>query len=173
MSYESPADAAKSIRATLKADYGYTSRQVSVRSSSGSISLEIKDPSVNYSVVEAVAERKQKIDYCKYSGEILSGGNLFVSVRYSHEAEAALSAPYIAPLQAAMDKLEPGSSVLEPVVEGVLVGITSVGNYQVWTDRAGMHFSHAQHGAFTVALRVEAAKAAPKAGDFKALALAS
>jgi hypothetical protein len=175
MTYQSTTDRAAIVRKTLKDSYGYSSRQVSVRSDSfsmgSSIDVTIKDPSVNYAVVEAVASGQESIRRDEYSGEILSGGNRYVSVSYSREAEKALAAPYFAPLQAAMDRLAPGSNVLEPVVGNVLVGITGNGGYQLWTDRAGMNFgSQAEAGAFTVARYIEDAKPAPEPGDFKAKA---
>ena len=169
---ESTKDRAATIRKTLKDDYGWSSRAVSVRtdyfSMGSSIDVEIKDPTVNYAVVEAVANEAQSIRRCEISGDILNGGNRYVSVKYSDEAEKALAAPYIAPLQAAMDRCEPGSNTLEPVAGNVLVGITGVGGFQLWTDRAGMNFgSRPEDGAFYVARYIEDAKPAPKPGDFK------
>jgi len=173
MSHETTTDASATIRKTLKDSYGWSSRKVSVRAESFSIvsaiRVEIKDPSVNFQVVEAVANGKERVRRDEYSGEILSGGNRYVSVSYSRDAEKALAAPYVAPLQAAMDKLEPGSNTLEPIAgTHVLVGITGVGGYQLWPDQAGMNFgAHAEGGAFYVARYMADAAPAPKPGDFK------
>src|SRR3990172_7924212 len=90
----STVERAAEIRKQLKAK-GWTSRQVSVKSdlySMGStIRVVIKDAGVPLSVVEAIADAHERIDRDQY-GEILSGGNRFVDVKYSSEALAPLAA---------------------------------------------------------------------------------
>lgn len=101
--YTTVAEAAKIIRKRIKDELGANSKQVSVRSSSysmgSSISVRIKDPSVNYAAVEAIANRQESISRCEYSGEILSGGNRYVSVEY----DSGACDEYAAVLEAAFE----------------------------------------------------------------------
>ena len=73
---------AKDLRKQLKDELGLNSRQVSVRSDSCSIHVTIKVPAPK-SPIEAIAKTAESIDRCEYSGEILSGGNTYVSVTYA------------------------------------------------------------------------------------------
>lgn len=139
MSGASTTDRVALIRKALK-DWGWSSRVVSVRSdyfSMGSaIRVEIKDPNVPLDVVRKIAEAHEEVRRCEYSGEILSGGNRYVSVHYSLEALDALSARYEPAVSAAAAKLAPeGSSILEPV-EGTayMVGRPDKWRLTVWGD---------------------------------------
>jgi hypothetical protein len=97
--YKTTAEQSAEIRETLKREHGWSSRQVSVKSHvysmGSSINVTIKDPAIPLSVVKAIAEKAEHIRYDEYAGEILSGGNQFVFVKYSQEAEEALAAPYV------------------------------------------------------------------------------
>jgi hypothetical protein len=81
-------EASKTIRAALKAA-GYGTKEVSVRNDSYSmgstVHVRIKDPVVPLLLVEAIASRSERVDR-DASGEILSGGNMFVQVTYEHGA---------------------------------------------------------------------------------------
>lgn len=79
---------AQEVAAKLKA-IGITSKQVSCRSNCSSIRCSVKDLSIDLEVVKSIAMEYQKIDRCEYSGDILSGGNLFVFVDYDYQVEAA------------------------------------------------------------------------------------
>lgn len=83
MPYTSPAEDAAKIRAALKAR-GITSRQVSVKSSSFSmgsaIDVTIKAPGISVKMVREIAETFERVSRCEITGEILSGGNRYVSV---------------------------------------------------------------------------------------------
>lgn len=85
------------IRAALK-ERGYTSRQVSVKASRASlcssIDIQIKDASVSRNLVEAIAEPYESISRCSITGDILSGGNTYLHVSYSKEAQDILTAQY-------------------------------------------------------------------------------
>lgn len=78
----------KEIRERLKA-IGYNSRQVSVRerplSLNWAFDLTIRDPSVNYHKVKALADSIKSIDYCEASGEVLSGANVYTHVKIAPE----------------------------------------------------------------------------------------
>ncbi len=77
------------IRAGLK-KRGWTSRQVSVRGRpctySSSIDVVIKDARVPLKVVERIANEHEHVRRCEFSGDILGGGNTYVSVEYASEA---------------------------------------------------------------------------------------
>lgn len=84
---------AQAIRKNLKAAHGYTARQVSISCSRGSaINITIKCPLVKKHLVEAAAKGYESIDRCKFSGEILSGGNTFIFVSYARELLEARAA---------------------------------------------------------------------------------
>jgi len=168
-------DAAALIRATLRDDYGWSSRKVSVRadyfSMGSSIDVTIKDPTVDYRVVEAVAKGQSRVRRDEYSGEILSGGNRYVSVRYSPEADEAQAAPYVALLQAAIDSLSPDttSGTHADVIGEITVAHAGNGGYRLWPgSSAGMHFGNSvEGGAVSVARYVLDATPEPQPGDFK------
>lgn len=81
------ASEAKIIREELKKELGLNRTKVGVRSPHyGSLVISIHDPSVDFAEVEKIAKRQESIDRCHASGEILSGGNTFVSVNYSKRA---------------------------------------------------------------------------------------
>jgi len=74
------------IRKELK-ENGYNRNHVSVRSRHySSITVEIKKADVDYNLVEKIARKQEHYRRCEYSGDILQGGNTFVSVDISSEA---------------------------------------------------------------------------------------
>lgn len=79
--YITDAEAAKTIRREIKAELGLNARQVSVRCRTGSIDVTIKVPHAK-KPIQAIAARQEIVRRCEYSGDILSGGNRFVSVSY-------------------------------------------------------------------------------------------
>jgi hypothetical protein len=87
--YISPAESARLIRSELKARYGWTSRQVSVKSDSysmgSSIDIKIKAPGISIAAVEEIANGQESIRRCETTGEILGGGNRYVSVNLDWE----------------------------------------------------------------------------------------
>jgi len=131
--------------ATIRAEYkakGWTSRDISVTSSSysmgSSITVRIKNPAVPLAAAEAIANGHESIRRCEYSGEILSGGNRYVSVGYSHEAATAIEAQYADVLNAAAAAIEadPSDRSLHPVGDtGFLLGRGSQGSgFSLWQD---------------------------------------
>lgn len=89
---------ASKIRADLKL-LGITSRQVSVKSESFSmgsaIRIVIRDLEVPHSVVKAVCDHHnaESIRYCQHSGEILSGGNRYLTVEFDRDSMNELDIP--------------------------------------------------------------------------------
>ncbi len=108
--YQSTTDRAAVIRQELKRKHGWTSRDVSVRadnySMGSAIRVSIKNADVSKAIVQAVAEQHEDISRDDYSGEILSGGNRFVTVGYSHEACNVLRARTIDAVRAAEQELD-------------------------------------------------------------------
>jgi len=84
-------DAAAEIRKQLKA-HGWAGRQVSVRCGGSSVTVTIKDPRVPMSVVEPIARSCERISRCEMTGEILSGGNIYISVSYDYDVVKAKAA---------------------------------------------------------------------------------
>lgn len=77
---------AAEIRKELKAK-GWNTRQVSVRthlySMGSSIYVTIKNPAIPLNEVKAIANAHERIDRDQF-GDILSGGNRFVFVKYDN-----------------------------------------------------------------------------------------
>lgn len=96
---------AAEIRKLYKAK-GWTSRQISVRSApctySSSIDITIKDPTIPMGPVKKIAAEFESIRRCEASGEILGGGNTFVSVEYSREAREQMAAKFVEKIKAAV-----------------------------------------------------------------------
>lgn len=105
-------DAAKAIREQIKA-VGIKARSVSVRADCSSIRVLVKDPAVSLATVKAIAGQYEKISRDYASGEILCGGNTFVDVEYTSEAQAILAAPFKAALDALQEQDEFGGSLTE------------------------------------------------------------
>lgn len=118
--YTTPAQDAATIRAELKRR-GWTSRDVSVRAESFSmgsaVRLTVKRPGIPVAVVEQIArDIAEKIDRCEITGEILSGGNRYVSASLDGEA--------VAPLRSVLRRrLEewPADGFWHPLVAGIEV----------------------------------------------------
>ena len=117
-SYVSVAEASKAIRQELKRKHGWTSRDISVRSESysmgSSIHINVKRSTIPLEPVEAIANQAQDISRCSITGDILSGGNRFVTVRYTSEAEEELAAPYLEAVEA-LPMPDEGDSSLHPI----------------------------------------------------------
>jgi hypothetical protein len=111
-------EAAAEIRAQLKRK-GWTSRQVSVRaeqfSMGSAINVLVKDPAVPLQPVRDAAEPHEHIRRCEVTGEILGGGNRYLSVRYSSEALEVIGRRYADAVQRAVNQAS-GTSLIP--VEG-------------------------------------------------------
>ncbi len=102
-------EASTKIRAALKAA-GYGTKDVSVKNDSysmgSSVHVRIKRATVPKDAIEAIANKHESVRRDD-SGEILSGGNMFVSVDYAHGALDEYTA--IAEVQLAAGRFEFGS----------------------------------------------------------------
>lgn len=85
---------AKKLRKELKKE-GWTSKDISVRSSSGNLSVKIKNTNINIEIVEKIAKKYESVSYCEQTQEILSGGNDFVSISYDWESMKTAREKYI------------------------------------------------------------------------------
>lgn len=81
---------AAEIRSQLKT-LGYTSRDVSVRSDHNSLDITIRRNGLKVKAIRDIANGAEKIDRCDFSGEILSGGNTYVFIRFSDEVTDAMT----------------------------------------------------------------------------------
>jgi len=92
--YRTPAEDAATIRAELKRR-GWSSRQVSVRSDSfsmgSSITVTIKAAGIPLATVREIAERAEHIHRCEVTGDILGGGNRYVSVHFDRTLLASVA----------------------------------------------------------------------------------
>lgn len=90
-----PADA---LRAALKA-VGYHARRVSVRHDHNTLRVTVRDPSASLTRIKQIAAPFESVRHCQATGEILSGGNTFLSCEYSN----ALLSPIKVAIAKALD----------------------------------------------------------------------
>lgn len=159
MTHMTTTDRAAAIRAALKAKH-ITSRQVSVRadyySMGSSIRITIKDPNVRASVVRSIAEPHESIDRDQF-GEILGGGNRFVSVHYDHATLETMGARYLPQVQAAAAQLSGADDRSLVDVDGTpfRVGRDCYSGLSVWGN--GGHIQsccNAEGAAQTIAVQM-------------------
>ena len=81
---------AAEIRSQLKT-LGYTSRDVSVRSDHNSLDITIRRNGLKVKAIRDIANSAEKIDRCESSGEILSGGNTYVFIRFSDDVRDSMT----------------------------------------------------------------------------------
>jgi hypothetical protein len=96
---------AQEIRAALKAA-GFTARQVTVRDERMSLDqsahVTVRDGSVDFRAVRKIAEAFEAVRREEGTGDVLGGGNRWVSVRYSREAIDARAAQYVQAIAAVL-----------------------------------------------------------------------
>lgn len=135
-------DRAATLRAAYKAK-GWSSRDISVKSNyfsmGSSIDIRVKNAAVPLATVEAMANEHESIRRCELTGEILSGGNCYVHVSYSHEAAEVIRAQYAPALTAAAAVLADASdNSLIPVGEtGYLLGRDNYSGFALWQAGRG------------------------------------
>jgi hypothetical protein len=141
---ETAKEAAARIRAEFKR-LGWTARDVSVRfehfSLGSSIEATIRSEKPCMIVVRQILEGAERIRRCEVSGEILGGGNRYVSVRHTDEVRDAIGRRHTAALEAALAALQARDSegALEPIAgTPVSVGWAHGKGFGVrfWTERA-------------------------------------
>jgi hypothetical protein len=139
---KSTTEHAAEIRATLKREHGWTARQVSVKSDhfamGSSIDVIVKDPSISLPIVKAIAEPAESVRRCEITGEILSGGNRYLHVRYSHEVMEIIGRRYADAVQRAVNTIAPDNDRSLVNVDGTpfLIGRPHAGCLSLWDDRS-------------------------------------
>jgi hypothetical protein len=167
----SATDEAKRIRTEYKRR-GWSSRMVSVRSeyfSMGSaVRVEIKSPEVNAKVAEEIAERSEIIHRDQYSGEILGGGNRYVTVTHSSECRRIMAAPWIEPLRAALASIPAGDcsriAGIDGAPEDAGVSMENTGTASLWIDGRGGHYFHPENGLVCPAVELAKRYGKPNLG---------
>jgi hypothetical protein len=81
---------AAEIRKQLKT-LGYSARDVSVRSDHNSLDITIRRNGLNVKAVKAIANSYENVSRCEASGEILSGGNTYVTVGFADDVWDAMT----------------------------------------------------------------------------------
>jgi hypothetical protein len=132
---------AAQIRSELKKRHGWTSRQISVRadyfSLGSALEIHVKDPAIPLSAVKAVAEPSEHIRRCEITGDILGGGNRYLHVSYTRQAQETIGRRWEPAVRAAVDGVVIGSNVLLPIGDtDFLVGREHEFLISLW-DRKG------------------------------------
>lgn len=87
------------IRANIKKATSVNARQVSVKVSDSGYStvvhVTVKDAAVNLAAVKTAASAFEEIDRDEVTGEILQGGNTYISAHYEHGVIETASTPYM------------------------------------------------------------------------------
>jgi hypothetical protein len=95
------ANPTEQVRSELKA-LKITSKMVSVRATSSGMNVVIKTRGVA-ATVEAICNKHSRIHRCEASGEILSGGNFYVSVEFDRGLVETMAKEVAAQLSSAND----------------------------------------------------------------------
>lgn len=139
-------NAATQIRNDLKAA-GYSLKSFSVRSrSTGSVTIDIKDVSIPAAKIKDIARKHTVVRRCEASGEILCGGNTFITVGYGAGV-----------LSAASDKLHAALERGERTFGGIHLSEDRMNKHvwMVWTNGSVGHFvcqiSRGGHGSTELA----------------------
>lgn len=102
-------DTSKEMRKLLK-QHGYNARRVSVKhhqySMGSTVHVTIRDPEVDAEKIKDIVDKFERVSYDERSGEILSGGNRFVEVKYSEGAKELRREPFMAAIEEALHKLK-------------------------------------------------------------------
>lgn len=129
---------AERVRAAFKRE-GWTSRDVTVKhnrfSGGSSLDATIRSTRPTGRRVLEILREEEHVRRCEYSGDILAGGNTYVSLRYSDEAKVALGAPYVEALKIAGERIE----TFGPKEIYQLTSIGETGLYLGWEQ----HYGHA------------------------------
>ncbi len=123
------------ITAALK-ELGINSRMVSVRvPHHGAVSVTIRDSRVDYGTICKITKQFEQVNCCDYSGDILAGGNTFVSVYTSTEADAGYAKFYLEQVSEALANV--GRRVKTEIGEAFLAQPSPYGGFMVEMFAAG------------------------------------
>lgn len=105
----SAAATAKAIRAELKLARISASVRASNYSMGSSVHIHLRDHRDTHRA-EAIANKFEQVSRCEITGEILSGGNFFVNVYGTPEADQVSEARWMAAVRPIVSALEAGGS---------------------------------------------------------------
>ncbi len=164
--YVTAAEAAARVRAAYKAR-GWGAKDVSVRcrgfAGGDEVRVEVKSPRVRFAAAREVAMREQDVARDELTGEILSGGgNRYVDVQHSDEAQEVLARRHLGAVEAALARLD--ADDLDGAIERVDGCDALVGRgqwpavFQLWrADESPQTFNRDSRGlllaAYELALR--------------------
>ena len=142
---------AQALRKEIKEELGLTSKQVSVRARHNiSINVNIKTL-VNPDKIENLARKYEKIDRCHASGEILQGGNDFVSVEFDYDFLKEQAKKYTDKAKEILDNAETENKLIGTIA-GEKALLRNIGhNGFIEAGRPGNAFRHAAHNAQALA----------------------
>ena len=142
---------AQALRKELKEELGLTSKQVSVRVNHG-IAIDVRIKAlVNPDKVEKLARKYEKIDRCHASGEILQGGNDFVSVEFDYDFLKEQAKKYTDKAKEILDNAETENKLIGTIakvehLDEDKVLLRNIGhNGFIEVGRPGNAFRHAAH----------------------------
>lgn len=95
----------KEIRKQLKETLGYNAKQVSVRQSRSQITFTIRDSAVDQKTLKEFGANFESISRDYATGEILCGGNTFISVVYADTVRKELVDTVIEQVKKAVAKI--------------------------------------------------------------------
>jgi len=140
--YRTLAEDATTIRAELKRR-GWTSRQVAVRSESfsmgSSITVTIKAAGIPLATVHEIAERAEHVRRCEVTGDILGGGNRYVTVHFDRVLLASVAARFRPALDALPVRADGDHSLADFTVAGQTFHVARLDWQYCCFDAAGTY----------------------------------
>ena len=131
---------AQRIRKALKAELGTNNRQVSVRADGGlGATVTIKDLSLDWAKVHEIAHSFERIRRCEITGDILGGGNTFISVSYDWQILKAARDEYAPAIAPFVLKAQDSPGTIYPVGQGFGVSVDQGTPWivKLWSDDQG------------------------------------
>ena len=143
-------ETAKQLRAEYKRE-GWNARMISVRVTHGGcdgmIRVEIKNVQVPFWKAKRMADDKDRIATCEITGEILSGGNIYVDVQESRERKEILARRHLQAVEDAIEKIPEDDNTIAPVSQTVAIHREDRYTIRLWINGAdgwlsGMAFNY-------------------------------
>lgn len=108
-------EVAKKIRQVIKKEFGFSSKQVSVRVKNSAIivSLKCKEAIKKMDEIENKVSKFESFETDIATGCILSGGNIFVSVRVDYDIETELIKQSKADIEKLIESLKNKNNIIQ------------------------------------------------------------